>query len=195
MMFNDMLGDAMFMGSAQMVAEAVCLCVCMRGLMFVRFIDCKYLCVQLLRGGRSAYVYLFNNVASDAFLKLIGPGHTMDLPFIFNDVPTFLETVKSKFLPEEKPTFTATEQALAEQVAQYWLNFARHLDPSPVQSSLPPWLPTTRDSTAWMEFTNDQAVPRSQPYYHNSQVKFWLKIHEDQVAATSSTECKLVHSS
>ena len=139
-------------------------------------------CVQLVRAGRSAFVYLFNNVASDAFLKLIGPGHTMDLPFIFNDLPTFLQTIKSKFLPEEKPTFTATEQALAEQVAQYWLNFARHLDPSPVQSSLPHWLPTTGESPAWMEFTNDKPVPRAQPYYHSRQVKFWLKTYHERVA-------------
>ena len=33
-MFNDMVGDAMFTGNAQMVAEAVRLCVRMRGSVF-----------------------------------------------------------------------------------------------------------------------------------------------------------------
>ena len=140
------------------------------------------MCFQLVRGGRSAFVYLFNNVASDDFLRLIGPAHTMDLGFFFNDLPSFLETTKAKFLPEEKPTYTATEQALAEQVARYWLNFARHLDPSPAQSSLPRWLPTTGESPVWMEFTNDKAVPRAQAYHHSDQVKFWLKTHYDRVA-------------
>ena len=166
-MLNVMLGDASYVGNPQMVAGA------------------------LGRAGRRAFVYLFNNVVSDPVLKLIGPAHTMDLPFIYADLPSHLGWVKNVALKRtEKATFTETEQVLASQVGQYWLNFARHLDPSPAGSPLPPWPPTT-GSPAWMEFTNDKPVPRDQAYYHSEQVAFWLKIHEAQAAASSSrTACR-----
>ena len=158
MMLNVMLGDASYVGNPQMVAGA------------------------LGRAGRSAFVYLFNNVVSDPVLKLIGPAHTMDLPFIYADLPSHLGWVKNVALKRtEKATFTETEQALASQVGQYWLNFARYLDPSPAGSPLPPWPPTT-GSPAWMEFTNDKPVPRDQAYYHSKQVAFWLNTYHDRVA-------------
>ena len=174
MMLNVMLGDASYVGNPQMVAGA------------------------LGRAGRRAFVYLFNNVVSDPGLKLIGPALTMDLPFIYADPLSQLGWVKNVALKlTEKATFTENEHALARQVGQYWLNFARYLDPSPAGSPLPPWQPTTGSPawsparSAWMEFTNDKPVPRDQAYYHSEQVAFWLKIHEAQAAASSSrTGCR-----
>ena len=160
MMLDAMSGDASFVGNPQMIAQA------------------------LVKGGRNPYVYQFSNVLSDKELALVGPGHVMDLPFIFGDLAGHLPGIKQGFMfRKEKVTFTAAEEALADQVSEYWLNFARYLDPSPQGSKLPKWSATGKGTPKWLEITSKAPVLREQAYFHTPQVNFWLQVHQERVAS------------
>ena len=159
MMLDAMSGDASFVGNPQMIAQA------------------------LVKGGRNPYVYQFSNVLSDKVLGLVGPGHAMDLGFIFGDLAGHLSLIKQDFMfRKEKVTFTAAEEALADQVSEYWLNFARYLDPSPQGSKLPKWSATGKGTPKWLEITTKAPVLREQAYFHSEQVNFWLQVHLHMLA-------------
>ena len=77
---------------------------------------------------RNSYLYLFNHTPSNAALSLLGPTHTSEMPFLFGTFDAYAAEITHGASPEWTPT--AMEQTMSQSIMDYWLNFARYLDPN-----------------------------------------------------------------
>lgn len=79
-----------------------------------------------LQGSRKAYLYQFDITPSTDYLSKLGPTHAIEMAFVFGNFDELSKALS--FQPWAAPT--ATEQALSKTIMDYWLNFARYLDPN-----------------------------------------------------------------
>jgi para-nitrobenzyl esterase len=76
--------------------------------------------------GQSVYVYRFGYVADSLKNEWQGALHATEIPYVFN-------TVKARY----DNALTANDSAMAEQMQQYWVNFAKTGNPN--ADGLPIW--------------------------------------------------------
>ena len=78
---------------------------------------------------------------------LVGAGHTMEIPFIFNNFQLDEESVmRFAWSEENRPA----REELSHAMMTYWANFARTGDPNAPHADLPVW-------HAW---PNESGVPK-----------------------------------
>ena len=77
---------------------------------------------------RDAYLYLFNHTSSNAALALLGPTHTSEMAYVFGTFDAYVDDVTFHAVPKWTPT--TMEQAMSQSMMDYWLNFARYLNPN-----------------------------------------------------------------
>jgi len=92
---------------------------------------------RLAAGGAPVYMYRFD-WSSPALGGKLGAAHSFDLPFVFDNVALAPRVIMDQ--PEA--------HALAAQMSQAWVNFARCGDPN--HDDLPPWPPYTLPERATM---------------------------------------------
>lgn len=80
--------------------------------------------------GQPVYEYRFSYVASSLWATVPGAMHASEVAYVFNNLPSTLGHKVSK-----------EDQAMAEQIQTYWVNFAKTGNPN--SAGLPYWSPYT----------------------------------------------------
>ena len=107
-------------------------------------------------GHDDVYAYRFDwDESGKLFLsdfgELVGAGHAVEIPFIFNRFKFFGERYDKTFFTQETQT---SREALSRAMGAYWANFARTGDPGAAGG--PDWAPWPLDGALLMRFDSKE---------------------------------------
>jgi len=107
--------------------------------------------------GQPTYLYQFAYISEDKRGELTGALHASEVPYVFNTLPV---------VPRE--TYSPADQAAAELVQTYWVNFAKTGNPN--GAGLAEWPLYSAGEDRLLAFTNDgPAILRG---YHRARLDF-----------------------
>jgi para-nitrobenzyl esterase len=132
----------------------------------------RYVARALARAGSPIYEYRFSYVVESKQKFLPGALHGTEIPFVFNA----LDSTGVRGL-------TARDQAMADRVSRYWINFAKTGDPN--GSGLPHWLQFEVSKDVVLDFANDGPV--SQPDPLRSRLDLMAKVAARSASGSERT--------
>lgn len=134
---------------------------------------------QQARIGRNSWHYFFtHDPLYDPDKRDLGSAHTGEIPYVFDNLaaPRTFPGGSSVTLMAGNPR----EETFADQVSQYWVNFARTGNPN--GASLPQW-PATRDLGANETMILDADGSGKGPWIGETKDRLYTAIYEARVAA------------
>lgn len=105
----------------------------------------RFVASTIAAAGGSSYEYRFSYVAQSIRKQVPGAFHATEIPFVF-------DTVKAKY----GAALADSDEAIARQANEYWVNFAKTGNPN--GPGLPTWPAYSAASDTLMNFTNDGPV-------------------------------------
>ncbi len=90
------------------------------------------------KAGTDSYLYYFTHVPPGFGSSYLGAHHAAEIPYVFDNA-----------IGSERRPYTETDQQLADQIAAYWVNFARSGDPN--GEGLPEWPEYDADAEGYLE--------------------------------------------
>jgi para-nitrobenzyl esterase len=101
------------------------------------------------QAGNMSYQFQFSRVPSGR--EAVGAAHGSELPYVFG-------TLLAAGRAANAPKYGATDEAVSEQIQQYWTNFAKTSNPN--AGSLAKWPKFDPASRAYMDLTGNGPVAR-----------------------------------
>ena len=111
----------------------------------------RFVAGAISAAGLPAYEYRFSYVAASLAKQLPGAFHASEIPFVF-------DTVADKYGDKLAPP----DEAIAKQMNDYWVNFAKTGDPN--GTGLPHWPAYKSATDELMNFTEDGPVGEADPW-------------------------------
>jgi len=110
----------------------------------------RFVAQTLSAAGQPVWEYRFSYVAQSLQSRLPGALHATEIPFVF-------DTVKARYGAD----LTSTDEHIAQQTNQYWINFAKTGDPN--GAGLPQWPAYHAATDELMDFTETGPKPGPDP--------------------------------
>lgn len=111
----------------------------------------RFVASTLAADGVPSYEYRFSYVAESIRAKVPGAFHATEIPFVF-------DTVSDKY----GSALTPADAAIAKQMNEYWVNFAKTGDPN--GAGLPHWPRYSPSSDELIDFTSNGPVGEPDPW-------------------------------
>ena len=111
----------------------------------------RFVASTLSNDGVPSYEYRFSYVAKSISEKAPGAFHASEIPFVF-------DTVHDKY----GAALTPEDQAIAEKMNMYWVNFAKTGDPNGPE--LPHWPAYTASKDELIDFTSNGPIAQPDPW-------------------------------